>query len=90
MPNIRSQEVTRDGLSIVASDGRSFAITRAEIIAFFQAQTGTRTQRRNATIAEIKARIEAALGAEQVPASALGFDFDDLQPLAQLRLDVTD
>ena len=36
MPNIRSQSLTSNGLTLVASDGRIVIITRADVIAHFQ------------------------------------------------------
>lgn len=67
MPNIREQRVDEDGIYIVASDGRSFSLTRAEAIAHFKGQSGTRAKKRQVTIDWVKQSIEAALGAEQVP-----------------------
>lgn len=84
MPNIRSQSLTLDGLPIVASDGRSVSITRADVIAHFQTEKGGRAARIQATIDWVKAQIEAALGPEQVPAALVDFDFDDIQGLKSL------
>lgn len=67
MPNIREQRVDADGIYIVASDGRTFSLTRAEAIAHFKSETGTRAKKRAATIQWVKQSIETALGAEQVP-----------------------
>lgn len=76
MPNIRSQSITEDGISIVASDGRSFSITRAEVLDVYRAQTGNAATRRQKALDAVKASIVAALGAEQVPASILDFEFN--------------
>lgn len=84
MPNIRSQSLTPDGLTIVASDGQSITLTRAQVIAHFQSETGTRAKRLLATIQWVKDSIEAALGAEQVPALLTDFDADDVQGLKSL------
>lgn len=84
MPNIRSQSITSSGLSIVASDGRSITLTRAQVIANFQSQTGSRAAKIAATIAWVKQQIQAALGPEQVPALLTDFDFDDVQGLKSL------
>jgi len=84
MPNLRSQSIDANGLSLVASDGRSFTLTRAEVIAHFQAETGSRASRITKTIAWVKDSIEAALGPEQVPAFLIDFDFDDVQGLKHL------
>lgn len=84
MPNIRSQSLTSDGLTIVASDGRSITLTRADVIAHFQIETGTRAKRLRATIQWVKATLEAALGPEQVPALLTDFDADDAQGLKSL------
>lgn len=67
MPNIREQRIDADGIYIVASDGRTFSLTRAEAMAHFRGQTGTRAKKRAATIDWVKQSIESALGAEQVP-----------------------
>lgn len=78
MPNLRSQSIDANGLSLVASDGRSFTLTRAEVIAHFQGLTGSKPSRIAATIQWVKDSIEAALGPEQVPQALIDFDFDDV------------
>lgn len=79
MPNLRSQSITIDGgITLVATDGRSFAATKEEVLTIFQAQVGSRAARIAATIALVKASIVAALGAEQVPQALIDFDIDDL------------
>jgi hypothetical protein len=84
MPNLRSQSITADGIELVASDGRSFVMTRAEVLAHFQAEKGARAARIAATIDWVKASITAALGPEQVPQALIDFDFDDVQGLKNL------
>lgn len=86
MPNLRSQSLDANGLSLVASDGRSFTLTRAEVIAHFQSETGNRAAKLAATIQWVKDGIEAALGPEQVPAFLVDFDFDDVQGLKLLAV----
>lgn len=77
MPNIRSQRIDANGIEIVASDGRTFSVTRAQIRNFFQAQTGTRAEKRAATIDRLKDEIRDALGANQINRASLSLDFDD-------------
>lgn len=77
MPNVRSQRIDANGIEIVASDGRTFSVTRAQIRSFFQAQTGTRQEKRAATIDRLKDEIRDALGAEQCSKGMLHLDFDD-------------
>jgi hypothetical protein len=89
VPNLRSAEVTNQSISLVASDGRTFSVTKAEIQAFLATQGGNAAARKAATIAWVLANIEAALGAEQVPSALITFDFDAANALAQLRLEVT-
>lgn len=84
MPNIRAQRIDADGLDITASDGRTFSLTRAQVIAHFQAENGSKPAKIAATIQWVKDGIEAALGPEQVPASLIDFDFDDVQGLRHL------
>jgi hypothetical protein len=75
MPNLRSQSITRDGIAITGSDGRSYAITFAEAKAIFEGKTGTRAQKLLATAVDIKAAAVAAVGAEQLPA-VVGLSLD--------------
>lgn len=84
MPNIRSQSLTSDGLTIVASDGRSITLTRVDVIAHFQSETGTQAKRLLATAQWVKDSIEAALGPEQVPVLLTDFSFDGVQGLKSL------
>ena len=42
MPNIRSQEIDRDGIRIVTSNGRVFSIDRAELVRRFNLMGGNR------------------------------------------------
>lgn len=86
MPNLRSQSIDANGLELVASDGRSFTLTRAEAIAHFQAETGGRAAKLAKTIQWVKDSIEAALGPEQVPAFLIDFDFDDIRGLRRFGL----
>ena len=67
MSNLRSCEQNATDLRLVASDGRSFTLTRAAVRANFLTQTGTVAQRTAKTVAWIRDQIEANLGAEQVP-----------------------
>jgi len=79
VPNIRSQTVFNDGgpqaLEIVASDGRTFTLTKAAVRTFYQSTTGTAAARRAAVIAFVKNGIIAALGAEQIDPLELDYDF---------------
>lgn len=84
MPNLRSQSIDASGISLVASDGRSFTLTRAQVLAHFQGLNGSKPSRIAATIQWVKDSIEAALGPEQVPALLVDFDFDDVQGLKHL------
>lgn len=84
MPNLRSQSIDANGLSLVASDGRSITLTRADVLAHFQSLTGSKSSKIAATIQWVKDGIEAALGSEQVPAFLIDCDFDDVQGLKSL------
>jgi hypothetical protein len=80
MPNIRSQVVYIDGgpqaLEIVASDGRTFMLTKAQIQTFYQGTTGNAASRRAQVITFVKNGIIAALGADQITLAELDYDFD--------------
>jgi hypothetical protein len=76
MPNVRSQELSQDGFTIVGSDGRSVTITKAQIVAFYQTTTGNAASRKAQVIAWIKQQCEAALGANQVPQAVMDIDVD--------------
>ena len=88
MPNIRSQVVTNTGFTIVASDGREFSVTKAEIQAFAATQGGNAAARKAAAIAWVLANMQTALGPEQVPASLVTFDYNATDALATLRLEM--
>lgn len=80
MPNIRSQTVYNDGgpqsLEIVASDGRTFTLTKAAVQTFYQGTSGNAASRRAQVITFIKNGIVTALGANQIDATHLDYDFD--------------
>jgi hypothetical protein len=80
MPNVRSQRVYNDGsgmaLEIVASDGRTFTLTKAEVQTFWQSTTGNAASRRSQVITWLKNEIVTALGAEQIDILDLDYDFD--------------
>jgi len=86
VPNIRSQSITADELNIVASDGRSITLTRADVMDHFRSEGGNKATRIAATIQWVKDTVAAALGPEQVPQELLDFDFDDVQGLKSLGL----
>jgi hypothetical protein len=80
VPNIRSQTVYNDGgpqaLEIVASDGRTFTLTKAAVQAFYQSTSGNAASRRAQVIQWCKESIVAALGPEQIAIADLDYDFD--------------
>jgi hypothetical protein len=76
MPNVRSQRIDATGLEIVASDGRVYTLTKAEVIAFFQSTTGSAASRRAQVITSIKEGIVTTLGAEQIDILDLDYDFN--------------
>lgn len=88
MPNLRSADVTKDGISLVAANGKTFAATRQDILAFYQAQGGNPAARKAATVAWLKANIVAALGAEMVPEALINFDFDTADANKQILLEL--
>lgn len=73
---MRSQLVTKDEITIVASDGRQFSVSRAQIVAFWQAQGGSAAARKTATVNWVKTNMQTALGAEQCPVGLATMDFD--------------
>lgn len=79
MPAVRSQTVYTDGgpqaLEIVASDGRTFTLTKAQIQAFYQSTSGSAASRRSQVITWIKNGIVTAFGT-QVSLTDLDYDFD--------------
>ncbi len=76
MPNLRSQRVDNTGIELVASDGRSITITKAQIQAFFATTNGNAASRKAQVITWAKQQIEAALGISQVPQAVLDIDVD--------------
>jgi hypothetical protein len=71
----RSQIANKDGLEIVASDGTTYAITRAQVLAIYQAQTGNAASRKAATIAIIKQQMADAFGLSQFDPLTCDLDF---------------
>jgi hypothetical protein len=88
MPNVRSQEVTNQSITITASDGRTFSVTKAEIQAFLATQGGNAAARKAATIAWVKANIQTALGVEQCPVALTTFDFSVTDNAAAMLLEM--
>lgn len=80
MPNIISQRVYRPDegsltLEIVGNDGRTFTLTKAQVQAIYQGTSGNAAQRRAAVVTEVKNRIVAALGPENIDPNELTYDF---------------
>jgi hypothetical protein len=76
MPNIRSQVLTEDGISLVASDGRSITITKSDVLAHYQTETGSAATRKANTIQWAKNLIVSTLGQEQIDITQLVLDAD--------------
>jgi hypothetical protein len=89
VPNITSQVCTNQSLTIVASDGGTFTVTKAEIQAFLATQGGNAAARKAATIDWVKANIETTLGPKLVTASMITFNFDALNDASQIVLEIT-
>jgi hypothetical protein len=79
MPNIRSQRIDNTGLEIIASDGRSISITRADVFAHFDSLSGGKPAKITATIQWVKDQIVSALGEEQVPVVIMDFTWHDVK-----------
>jgi hypothetical protein len=75
--NIRSQVMTREGLTITASDGRTYSVTRAQIRAQFVSGGGGAATRRTRTLQWLKDGVVAALGAAQCNPSLFTVNFED-------------
>lgn len=65
------------GIYLQASDGRTFTITRLQILAHFASETGTKLQKKIATLVWLKSKIQDALGVEQIQTPWIDTDFDD-------------
>lgn len=90
MAALRSQSLNpATGMVLVASDGRSYTLTRAAAAALFQAQVGTPAQRAAAAIAIVKAQIVAALGPEQISIDQIGFDIDGTVGARRITLGIS-
>ena len=76
MPNIRSQRVDSSGISIVASDGRAFSVTRAQIKAYYDSRSGSVSSKTSATVSWFRAAIVAALGSAQIGSTSISFTFN--------------
>lgn len=87
MPNIRAQRASKDELYIQGSDGREVTITRAQVVARFQSETGSRAQRRTKTLTWLRDQLVTALG-EQVDPALLTADFDDQDATREMVLEL--
>lgn len=76
MPNLRSQRIDDNGIELIASDGRSITITKADVLAHYQSETGSAATRKAATITWAKNQIVSALGKEQIDLAQLLIDAD--------------
>lgn len=77
MPNIRSQILNTDGITIVASNGKTFSVTRSEIRTNFLSQNGNLASRRTKTIQWLKDNIVSSLGSEQFDFNKITADFSE-------------
>lgn len=75
--NIVVQEISATRIYIKASNGREVELFPARIKQEFDSRTGSRTQKRTATIDWIKQEIVNTLGPEIINARMLAIDFDD-------------
>ena len=83
MPNIKTQIVNANGITIATSNGKTFNITSAAILAYYAGTTGTVAARRALTIAWIQQQIETACGVDQVPQTKVTVDFDETTGIPQ-------
>lgn len=60
-----------------ASNGKTFTLTKKQLLAQVVAAVGSRAVKRATVMAAIKVAIQNALGAEQVDLAGLVLDFDD-------------
>lgn len=90
MPNLRAQIVgqlgshapsaaagDQVGIWMQASNGKTFTLTKKQLLAQVVAAVGSRAVKRATVMAAIKVAIQNALGAEQVDLAGLVLDFDD-------------
>ena len=78
MPNIRSQSISPQGIEVVASDGTVFRITRGELRARVQLETGTRPQKAAKALAFALQAMEDGLHKAQIDRAQVTLEFDDL------------
>ena len=80
MSNVSAMECAKDGVSVIAADGRTWSMTRVQVQAIYATKTGSASARRTATITDVLNSAQAALGVDQFNAltSALDFDTADL------------
>lgn len=78
MPNIQSQEISPDGtITVVATGGATFSITKETILGDFAGRLGDRNTRRLLTRARIKTEFAAVIGPELVDVAYMDLDFDE-------------
>lgn len=89
MPNLREQRVSKDEMFIAATNGQTVTITRADVVAHFATETGTRAQRRQKTRAWVVEQIRAALGDDILDPAKVTADFDDVDATRPMTLEIT-
>ena len=76
MSNIIALECTKDIVSVVAADGRSWSMTRVQVEAIYATKTGNASSRLAATKTDVLNSAQAALGIDQFNAITTEFDLD--------------
>lgn len=74
---IKSQTVTKDGISITFVNDVVYNITRAQILALYQQQTGNAAARKAATITAIKQQMVDAATSIWLSVDRIDFRFNE-------------
>lgn len=89
MSNVTAMECTADRVWVRGADGREWVITRSGVQAIYQSKGGNAASRKAATITDVLAAMEAALGASQASALLASLDFDPANLSADMLLSLS-
>ena len=82
--------VDADGISITASDGRTFTLKRADVVKDYDARSGQEASRLSATVESMRSALLAALGPEQIDAASIDLAFTSRDGTAPLVREIRD
>lgn len=88
MSNVTALTCTKALISVTVADGRTWSITRAEILAIYATKGGSAASRKAATITDVLALAQTTLGVDYFTAANCTLDFNATDAAAEMLLTV--